>query len=182
MTDYWKPKILLAGLHCGLLALLLVLTIGSCGYAAEETQDDTMTTEDGFTDFDTLQPPDRSNNWLVAPANFGPARPDETAPVFDVAAERLARAWTHVVEEQPRTKVVGVSEDGLQIEAEQRSAVFGFADRISVRVVAVDPDHSTLIAYSRSLVGYWDFGVNRDRLQDWLSILPAKLSAEGKVP
>jgi uncharacterized protein (DUF1499 family) len=70
----------------------------------------------------------------------------------------------------------------LQIEAEQRSAVFGFVDRISARFVPLGADRSTLIAYSRSEVGYWDLGVNRSRLRDWLAMLPAKLAAEGKVP
>jgi uncharacterized protein (DUF1499 family) len=177
MGVHWKPKIPLAGLHCALLALLLALTPGSRGFAADETRDDTMTAGIGLTDFDTLQPPDSPNNWLVAPSDFGPARPDETAPVFDVSAERLAQAWIRIVDEQPRTDIVGVSDDGLRIEAEQRSAVFGFADRISARFVPLDPDHSTLVAYSRSEVGYWDFGVNRSRLRDWLSMLPAKLSA-----
>lgn len=180
MGDHWKPKIPVAGLHCGLLALLLVLTLGSCGFAADDTRDDAMKADLGFTDFDTLQPPDSPNNWLVAPADFAPSHPDETAPVFDVPAERLARAWVLVVKEQPRTNVA-VSEDGLRVEAEQRSAVFGFVDRISARFVPLGPDRSTLIAYSRSEVGYWDLGVNRGRLQDWLSILPAKLAAEGKA-
>ena len=177
MGIHWKPKIPLAGLYCGLLALLLALTLGTSGFAADETRDDTIMAEPGLTDFDTLQPPDSPNNWLVAPANFGPASPDETAPVFDIPAERLAQAWIRIVEEQPRTDVVGVSDDGLRIEAERRSAVFGFIDRISARFIPLDADHSTLVAYSRSQVGYWDFGVNRSRLRDWLSMLPAKLSA-----
>jgi len=181
MGDHWKPKILPAGPRCGLLALLLLLTLGSCGFAADDTRDDSMKADLGFTDFDTLQPPDSPNTWLVAPADFRPADPDETAPVFDVPAERLARAWVLVVRQQPRTNVA-VSDDGLQVEAEQRSAVFGFVDRISARFVTLSPDRSTLIAYSRSEVGYWDLGVNRRRLQDWLALLPAKLAAEGKVP
>lgn len=182
MGDHWKPKILLARLHCGLLALLLTLALGSCGSAAEDTRDDNMKADLGFTDFDTLQPPDSPNNWLVAPAGFGPAHPDETAPVFDVPAERLAQAWILVVQGQPRTSVVGVFENGLQIEVEQRSAVFGFVDRISARFVPLGPERSTLIAYSRSEVGYWDLGVNRGRLQEWLSMLTAKLAAAGKAP
>jgi uncharacterized protein (DUF1499 family) len=157
-------------------------TLGSCGHAAEDTRGDTVKADPVYTDFGTLQPPDSPNHWLIAPSDFGPAHPDEAAPVFDVPADRLAQAWILVVEAQPRTDVVGVSDDGLQIEAEQRSAVFGFVDRISARFVPLGADRSTLIAYSRSEVGYWDLGVNRSRLRDWLAMLPAKLAAEGKVP
>jgi uncharacterized protein (DUF1499 family) len=67
--------------------------------------------------------------------------------------------------------------DGLQVEAQQRSAVFGFIDRISARFLPVAPERSTLIAYSRSLVGYWDLGVNRNRLQRWLTDLKKDVAA-----
>jgi uncharacterized protein (DUF1499 family) len=84
-----------------------------------------------------------------------------------------------VVESEPRTKILAVSPDGLQIEAEQRSAVFGFVDRISTRFIALEPIRSTLVAYSRSQVGYWDLGANRRRLQLWLAKLKAKAGVSG---
>jgi uncharacterized protein (DUF1499 family) len=175
----WKAKSPPAWLLRGLLIWLLLSAVGSCAAATDEARGDVVAIESQLIDFDTLSPPDSPNNWLVAPLDFAPAPPDETAPIFTVPAERLARTWMRVVRQQPRTTVVAVSKDGLQIEAEQRSAVFGFADRISVRFVPLDPDRSTLIAYSRSEVGYWDLGVNRRRLQDWLSALKAKMAAAG---
>jgi hypothetical protein len=133
-----------------------------------------MASDPVLTDFATLVPPRYPNNWLIAPATFGPAAPDETAPTLDVPAERLAEIWIEIIKEQPRTRVLGVSTDGLQIEAEQDSAVFGFTDKISVRILALDTARSTLIAYSRSEVGYWDLGVNRTRLREWLATLQAR--------
>jgi hypothetical protein len=111
-------------------------------------------------DDDRLDVPTDPNTWLLAPADFAPAKPDAPAPVFDVPAYRLAQAWISVVENEPRTKILAVSWDGLQIEAEQRSAVFGFVDRWSTRFIALEPIRSTLVAYSRSQVGYWDLGTN----------------------
>jgi uncharacterized protein (DUF1499 family) len=178
----WKAKPPPTWLLRGLLVWLMVLALGSCGAATDEARGDAMATEPQLIDFDTLSPPDSPNNWLIAPSDFTAAHPDETAPIFDVPAERLARTWMGVLQQQPRTTVVAVSKDGLQIEAEQRSAVFGFVDRISARFVPLDPDRSTVIAYSRSEVGYWDLGVNRSRLREWLAMLPAKLAAVGKVP
>jgi uncharacterized protein (DUF1499 family) len=132
-----------------------------------------------LTDFDNLAVPTSPNTWLVAPAGFEPAKPDAAAPVFELPAKRLAQAWISVVESEPRTKILAVSEDGLQIEAEQRSAVFGFLDRISTKCVTLQPTRSTLVAYSRSRVGYWDFGVNRSRLQRWLAKLQVKRDVSG---
>jgi uncharacterized protein (DUF1499 family) len=138
-----------------------------------------MASSEYFADFDNLNVPTSPNTWLVAPADFARAKPDAPAPVFDVPAYRLAQAWVGVVENEPRTKILAVSWDGLQIEAEQRSAVFGFVDRISTRVVALEPIRSTLVAYSRSQVGYWDLGTNRRRLQNWLAKLKAKAGVSG---
>ena len=178
----WKAKIPpIAFLH-GTLVWFLVSVVGSCGSAADEARNGAMAAEPELTDFATLSPPDSPNNWLIAPLDFAPAHPDQTAPVVDVPAERLAQRWMRVVQQQPRTTILAVSKDGLQIEAEQRSAVFGFVDRISVRFVPLPPDRSTLIAYSSSGVGYWDLGVNRRRLQDWLSVLKAKTAAASDAP
>lgn len=124
-----------------------------------------------FADFAALQRPDSPNTWLVAPAGFPGAAGDETAPAFPVDAVALLRAWVAVVQAQPRTTVLGLSADGLQVEAEQRSRLLGFVDRISFRAIPLAPQQSTLVAYSRSQVGFWDLGVNRNRLRQWLAAL-----------
>jgi len=155
------------------------MALASCDSAATNTDDHFMDPDEYVADFDNLNVPTSPNTWLVAPADFAPAKPDATAPIFDVPAKRLAQAWISVVESEPRTKILAVSEDKLQIEAEQRSAVFGFVDRISTRFIALEPIRSTLVAYSRSQVGYWDLGANRRRLQLWLAKLKAKAGVSG---
>lgn len=125
-----------------------------------------------FTDFTSLERPSSPNSWLIAPATVQTGTAvDRQAPVYRLPAEALAKAWQEVVAAQPRTRILGVSEDGLQIEAEQRSALFGFVDLVSFRSIPLDADSATLFAYSRSLVGYWDVGANRRRLTAWLDAL-----------
>lgn len=129
-----------------------------------------------FIDFARLERPDSPNHWLIAPAAQAAERSAAVpAPVFRVAALRLAGAWVDVVRRQSRTRILGISEDGLQVEAEQRSAVFRFVDRISFRAVPLGAAESTLLAYSRSRVGYWDLGVNRRRLTAWVEALQSAL-------
>ncbi len=128
-----------------------------------------------YFDLATLKRSRMPNNWLVAPPHVVAARPDQAAPVFDHSASQVAQQWLAVIEREPRTAVLGVAGDGLQIEAEQRSAVFGFIDRISTRFVPLESGRSTVIAYSRSLVGLWDLGINRSRLRRWLSELAEQL-------
>lgn len=157
----------------GPAALLLLFCVGLLLQSFGETGADTM---QSLLDFASLERPDSPNHWLIGPVDSGAARdPDEPAPGFSVPAERLAAAWLDMVSEQPRVTVVARSGDQLQIEIEQRSRVFGFVDRISFRAVEVDNTTSTLMAYSRSELGYWDFGVNRRRLEDWLALLQQKV-------
>jgi uncharacterized protein (DUF1499 family) len=130
-----------------------------------------------FVDFATLAPNARPNNWLVAPESAVRIRANAPAPVFEVPAARLAVAWLAVVRAEPRTSVIAVSTDGLRVEASQRSRVFRFDDRISAQAFSMGAGRSTIAVYSRSLVGYWDWRVNRVRVERWLSALGARLAA-----
>lgn len=127
-----------------------------------------------FADFSQLQRPDTPNTWLVGPADFSP-RPDEIAPVFAVTPQALQQAWRDVVQSEPRTRIVAESAEISQIEAEQKTAVFGFVDKISTRILPLAGGRSTLVAYSRSQVGHWDLGTNRRRLRAWLTSLSGRV-------
>ncbi len=173
------------GMHRWFSICLVAGVLLACATAADQGQPTGMQTAGSFTDFATLVPSDQPNHWLVAPdpalATVPVAgKPDAAAPVFNVPAAELAREWIGIVEQQPRARVLAVSDDGLQIEAEQKSAVFGFRDRISARFVPLAADRSTLIAFSTSEIGYWDLGVNRQRLQSWIAALTAKAAAGAK--
>ncbi|MGD1982796.1 MAG: DUF1499 domain-containing protein [Chromatiaceae bacterium] len=151
-----------------------LLLIGCSDHPQSHTESRPMTE---FTDFMTLERPASPNNWLVGPRD-APAGVefDAVAPAFSMPASALAAAWQELLKTRPRTRILGVSADGLQIEAEQRSAVFGFADRVSFRAVPTDQGTSSLFVYSRSLVGYWDIGVNQRRVTEWLKALDPNLA------
>jgi uncharacterized protein (DUF1499 family) len=101
---------------------------------------------DDFVDWNVLSPPDRPNNWLLAPESDNLVRRGEVAPIFNVGPEILASTWKKVIEEQPRVQILAVS-------------------------IAMPEQRSTLAVYSRSTVGYWDLGVNRRRVQEWVRSL-----------
>ncbi len=56
---------------------------------------------------------------------------------------------------------------------EERSAFFGFPDLIDVETIETGEAKSTLAIYSRSKYGYYDFGVNKRRVETWLRELAA---------
>ena len=83
--------------------------------------------------------------------------------------EDLRRRWQDLVAAQPRVEVL--AETDRQIDYVQRSARFRFPDVVTVRFIPVSPSQSTLAIFSRSLYGRSDFGVNRARIESWLSAL-----------
>ncbi len=152
---------------------LLMLALAACAMAANKEHGQPMDSDPRILDFAAVKTPSRPNAWLVAPPGTVDGAPSERAPVLPMPAETAASAWRAIIESAPRTRIIAVSPDGLRIEAEQRSAGFGFVDRISAWFIPIDSGRSTVAVYSRAQTGYWDLGVNKRRVRDWLSRLAA---------
>ncbi len=157
-----------------LIGILLIALTG-CGVEPEDKRERTMAEPTPMTDFRTLRRPGSPNNHLILPdpaANFAiAAEGDEIASTFNVPAIALVGAWRRVIEGEPRATLIGVSEDGLQVEAQEKTAVLGFVDLVSFRAVPIGEERSTFAAYSRSQVGYWDISANKRRLGRWVEAL-----------
>jgi uncharacterized protein (DUF1499 family) len=117
-----------------------------------------------------LQRPASRNSALAAPVGTQPA-PDVVTPPFGIPAPELYQAVLAVAAAQPRTYLAAEYPAQRQIHFVARSAVFNFPDLITAQVNAAGADGSTLVLYSRSVYGYGDLGVNRQRLTVWLAAL-----------
>ena len=73
-----------------------------------------------------------------------------------VAMQRLRR----VVESMRRTRVVSTAEDAIRVEF--KSALLGFVDDVDF---LLDAKASSIHVRSASRLGYYDFGVNRKRVE-----------------
>lgn len=74
-----------------------------------------------------------------------------------------AQAWTAAsaaVAALPRTRIVTRTDDYLRVEC--RSAVFRFVDDLELHL---RPDQGIIAVRSSSRLGYYDFGVNRRRVE-----------------
>lgn len=71
-----------------------------------------------------------------------------------------------LIDATPRARVLEGGE--LRLRAIQRTALFRFVDDIEARV---DPEARLLHVRSASRLGYSDMGVNRRRVEGWLSTL-----------
>lgn len=130
-----------------------------------------------------IERPASPNTALAAPAGWTP-KPDIVTQVYPVPADRLLAAIVQIAGAQPRTFVAAAYPDARQIHWVVRSAVLNFPDLVTAQVMPCDSDGSTLLLYSRSVYGYGDFGVNRQRLTIWLAALDnvVRPSAERPTP
>ncbi len=127
-------------------------------------------------DLQRLKPPKRPNWCLKVPHGWAQPHAQGRTPRFDVPVEVLREALVAVAAQQPRCHLLKLDKDARQAEFEQKSRLFGFADRIVVEFVPLGQSASTLAIYSRSVTGYWDLGVNGKRVERWLAVLPEQVS------
>jgi uncharacterized protein (DUF1499 family) len=129
----------------------------------------------------TLKRPTSRNHYLIAPKDFiGPAG-NEEAPVFPMPAAKLFQVIRKVVSAQPRTVIVEEDASRMALEAYQKTPLLHFTDDATIEAMPLGSRHSTLALYSRSRVGYTDFGTNRRRARLWLAEI-AKNAGAGQEP
>ncbi len=127
--------------------------------------------------FGMLRRSGKPNSWLIAPAGFALAA-DGPSPVFDVPMTILKEAFTSVALANGRAKMLESSEHAMHIL--DTTAVMGFKDDVHIQFISINERQSTLAAYSESQVGYWDFGKNRRRIEEWVRETQSRLAAEAR--
>lgn len=130
-----------------------------------------------------IERPRSPNTALAAPAGWTP-RPDIVTPVYPLPVGPLLAAVAQVAGAQPRTFRTAAYPDAGQLHWVVRSAVCNFPDLMTAQAMPHERGGSMLLLYSRSLYGYKDFGVNRQRLTVWLAALDNAVSqtAEKRTP
>jgi uncharacterized protein (DUF1499 family) len=134
---------------------------------------------DPLVDFSTLNVGEKPHYCVIlphCPANYIEGRCIQ-APVLPVGLATLQQYWQKVLAHQPRVKLLRQKQTHavVQYQYVQRSKWLRFPDLIDLRLVAISEHKSTLYAYSRSVYGYSDLGVNCRRMTHWLSELKAAI-------
>jgi uncharacterized protein (DUF1499 family) len=125
-------------------------------------------------DFGAFARTGKPNCYVAAPPGTTSVAPDAAAPEFAHSAAALYQLWLQLAAKQPDTQPLWLAEDRLQAQFVQRTKLMRYPDIISVKMLPLGPDRSTLAVYSRSVYGYSDRGVNRRRIQDWFGQLEQK--------
>lgn len=80
---------------------------------------------------------------------------------FDGSVEQAMRRLKSIIKGLPRTRLVREQNNYLHVEF--RSRVFAFTDDVQF---FIPKDQQLIHVRSASRVGYWDFGVNRKRIEN----------------
>ena len=159
---------MIAGL---LIALLIVaaLGVGLRFYMSRAAEDRLRPGED--TALADLRGPLPQNGFLACPAGYCGVEPGIVSPAFPVGAARLGELWAEALRGESGIATISTEPERRRMVLVQHSAVLQFPDVITVEFVAVAPSRSSLAVYSRARYGKLDFGVNRRRVETWVSRL-----------
>lgn len=131
----------------------------------------------GDVALETVQRRSSPNDALAGPAGFCAARTDLTTTVYKIPARELRAAFARVLASEPKIAVAHTNNATMTDRYIQRTGRLGFPDTIIVRFLDRPDGQSTLALYSRSRFGESDFGVNRARIERWLTKLATQANA-----
>jgi uncharacterized protein (DUF1499 family) len=126
-------------------------------------------------DFNGLVLPPSPNAHLAAPAGATAER-HETTPLLPVSPEAAWAALRMLGEGEARTWKMAEWPDRRQVQWVVRTRLANFPDIVVGQIVSL-PGGSGVFLYSRSLIGYSDFGVNKRRIAEWRARMDGALRA-----
>ena len=123
-------------------------------------------------DFASLSPTSNPNWYLVAPQGLcRKAAVSREGPVFPFPASELDARVRRVALGEARVKLLAEDSALRQLELEARTLFWRFPDRITIRSLDLPGGGSSLAVFGRAVYGRSDLGVNRRRIERWLSAL-----------
>jgi len=125
-----------------------------------------------YLDFTKLDRPGTPNDYLVAPEEITPARPDRIAPIYNQTPASLFASISAMLEADKFYREVEADAQLLAIKAVAVTPILRFRDDVNIRVFPADGGASLAI-YSRSRIGMGDMGANRKRVEGLLDRLEA---------
>jgi uncharacterized protein (DUF1499 family) len=110
------------------------------------------------------------------PGECGSAAVDLRPASYPVTASELRRRVRRYFETQG-ADLAGTEDTALHDRFVARTALMRFPDTVDVEIFPLDAEHATLAVYSRSQLGFYDFGTNLRRVRALLEALGPAVAA-----
>jgi hypothetical protein len=121
--------------------------------------------------FQQMTLPKFPNYFLACPPNYCNVLPTATSPVYPVSAEDLFNTFNQLVAKESYVNFTYSMPEQGQFTLVASSGILHLPDDIAVQFIALSENTSTLVIYSKSRYGFYDFGTNKRRVTQWLSAL-----------
>lgn len=133
-----------------------------------------------FIDFQQLSLPTSPNYALACPADYCQGKAMLAVPIFAINKADLESITKEIMTQQPRTEFIKGS--SKQVIYVQRSYVFAFKDFIHIEFLPLGAQQSSVMILSRAQTGYYDFGVNKRRVQQLVEAIAAQVEVYTNTP
>ena len=125
-----------------------------------------------FINFQELKLKKTMNQYLVFPGHLEiKIKPNIYSPIYSCDPISLQKHWNKVVSNQRGVGDIVNDKKNYRFRCVQYSKVFNFPDIVDVAFYNFETGLSTIAIFSRSKYGYYDFNVNKNRINLWLENL-----------
>lgn len=100
---------------------------------------------------------------LICGAGICAAKSDAEVPVFGETADQLMKRLDGIFGPMERSERISQGEASLHHRYVIKTRLMRYPDIVDVEVFAVDDAHATFAVYGRSIIGSYDYGVNKAR-------------------
>lgn len=121
--------------------------------------------------FSNLILPNKPNYYLACPQNYCNLQPHATTTFYPADVKQVLAGWQKMLTQQPRVKLISSHPDDYHYQYVQYSRIFKFPDYIDMLLIPLMQDKTSIAIYSRSKYGFYDFAVNKNRVNYWLHLL-----------
>ena len=125
-----------------------------------------------LTNFKDLVLKNTRNQYLVLPKNFtSKSKPNLISPEFKCSVNDLQDVFLKFLNSQNRIRNIVHDKKNNKLSCIQFTKIFRFPDIIDIEFISINLEISSIAIYSRSKYGYYDFNVNKNRINLWLDVI-----------
>ena len=117
----------------------------------------------------------KPNQYLICPDGYCEEIADQTAPVFNASVEKLREVLSAVEDADSNLSKVNSDADDLRQKYIWRSPFWRFPNLISVELIQLDNERSTIAIYAQAQLGQSDLGANKAFVDELLVKISSKI-------